>query len=104
MDISTHIQAIRELEPRPYRAHLLHVLTIASADETGVWEPPTKVSLRRDLAHRGQTDGEAKHSEVETAVKHAIAQGLLRPDSNPDRLALSGSTAPTITITETTEV
>ena len=32
MDLTTHITAWREQEPRPYRAHLLHVLTIAHAD------------------------------------------------------------------------
>lgn len=93
MNISTHINAWREGNPRVYRAHLLHVFVIAHADGAGVYCPPTKVGLRRALAHRGQTDGEAMHSEVETALKHAVSQGALRHDSTIDRLILTGSTA-----------
>lgn len=100
MDLSTHIVAWQEREARPYRAHLLHVLTIAHADEAGVWEPSTKVGLRRALAHRDQPDGEARGSEVETALAHCIAQGVLREDSTITRLVLTGSTAPTITTEE----
>lgn len=91
MNLSTHITDWRERDPRPYRAHLLHVLTIAHANEAGVWEPPTKVGLRRALAHRDQPDGEARHAEVETALTHCIAQGVLREDSTTDRLILAGS-------------
>ncbi|WP_087484642.1 hypothetical protein [Brachybacterium massiliense] len=97
MDITTHITAWREREARPYRAHLLHVLTIAHADEAGVWEPSTKVGLRRALAHRDQPDGEACEAEVRTALSHCIAQGVLREDSTITRLILTGSAAPTTT-------
>lgn len=100
LDINSHITAWREREARPYRAHLLHVLVIAHADEAGVWEPITKVGLRRALAHRDQPDGEARHAEVEGAVRHGIAQGLLRDDSTIGRLVLTGSGAP---FTPTTE-
>lgn len=97
MDPSTHIEAWREREARPYRAHLLHVLVIAHADENGVWEPNTKVGLRRALAHQGQADGECEPHEVESAVRHCIAQGVLREDSTITRLILTGSAAPTTT-------
>lgn len=100
MDLSTHIAAWTEREARPYRAHLLHVLVIAHADETGVWEPTTKVGLRRALAHRDQPDGEARESEVEKALAHCIAQGVLREDSTITRLILTGSAAPFNTTTE----
>lgn len=99
MDINSHIEAWREREARPYRAHMLHVLTIAHADEEGVYAPPTKVGLRRALAHRDQPDGEARHAEVESAVRHCIAQGVLREDSTISRLVLTGSAA-TFTTTE----
>lgn len=95
MDLSTHIAAWTEREARPYRAHLLHFLTIAHADEAGVWEPSTKVGLRRALAHRDQPDGEAREAEVRTALSHCIAQGVLREDSTITRLILTGSAAPT---------
>lgn len=97
MDIPSHLAEVRKRNRRPYRAHMLHVLTIAHADEAGVREPPTKVGLRRALAHRDQPDGEARHAEVATALAHCIAQGVLRSDSTTDRLILSGSTT---TITE----
>ena len=100
MNISTHIEAWREQEPRPYRAHLLHVLTIAHADGAGVYVPPTKVGLRRTLGHQGQTDGEATEGEVTTALTHCIAQGVLREDSTTTRLVLTGSAAPFTTTTE----
>ena len=100
MDLKTHITAWREREPRPYRGHLLHVLTIAHADEAGVWEPDTKVGLRRALAHQGQADGECEPHEVESAVRHGIAQGVLREDSSITRLILTGSAAPFTTTTE----
>lgn len=100
MDINSHITDWREREARPYRAHLLHVHTIAHADEAGIWEPPTKVGLRRALAHRDQPDGEARHAEVETALAHCIAQGVLREDSTIARLILTGSAAPTTTTEE----
>lgn len=100
MDLSTHIAAWTEREARPYRAHLLHVLTIAHADEAGVWEPPTKVDLRRALAHRDQEDREAREGEVLTALSHCIAQGVLREDSTITRLILTGSGAPTTTTEE----
>lgn len=100
MDLSTHIAAWTEREARPYRAHLLHFLTIAHADEAGVWEPSTKVGLRRALAHRDQPDGEAREVEVETALAHCIAQGVLREDSTIARLILTGSAAPTTTTKE----
>lgn len=90
MDLTSHTAAIQEQNPRPYRAHMLHLLTYANADEVGTWSPKTKVSLRRALAHQG--DGECKPAEVATAITHAVSQGLLRPDSNEDRLILSGST------------
>lgn len=99
MDIAKHIEAWQEVEPRPYRAHLLHVLAIGNADEHGVYAPPTKVGLRRALAHRGQVDGEAKHREVVLAVRHAVAQGVLRKDSTIDRLILTGADAPYINTT-----
>lgn len=97
LDINSHTTAWTEQEPRPYRAHLLHVLTIAHANEAGVWEPSTKVGLRRALAHRDQPDGEAREVEVETALAHCIAQGVLREDSTITRLILTGSAAPTTT-------
>lgn len=100
MDLSTHITAWQEREARPYRAHLLHVLTIAHADEAGVWEPSTKVGLRRALAHRDQPDGEAREAEVRTALSHCIAQGVLREDSTITRLVLTGSAAPFTTTEE----
>lgn len=100
MDLSTHTAAWQEREARPYRAHLLHVLTIVHADEAGVWEPATKVGLRRALAHRDQEDGEAREGEVLTALSHCIAQGVLREDSTITRLILTGSTAPTTTTEE----
>lgn len=103
MDLSTHTAAWQEREARPYRAHLLHVLTIAHADEAGVWEPSTKVGLRRTLAHRDQPDGEAREVEVRTALSHCIAQGVLREDSTITRLILTGSAAD-FTTTKTTEV
>lgn len=100
MDLSTHTAAWQGREARPYRAHLLHVLTIAHADEAGVWEPPTKVGLRRALAHRDQENGEAREREVRTALSHCIAQGVLREDSTTTRLILTGSAAPTTTTEE----
>ncbi|MEY8655213.1 hypothetical protein [Brachybacterium paraconglomeratum] len=103
MDLSTHITAWQEREARPYRAHLLHVHVIAHTDEAGVWEPPTKVGLRRALAHRDQPDGEAREAEVRTALSHCIAQGVLREDSTISRLILAGSAAD-FTTTKTTEV
>lgn len=92
MDISTHITAWREQEPRPYRATLVHLLALASADEAGVWEPATKAGLLRALAHRGQT--EATRKEAVLAIRHAVALGVLRTDSTTDRLVLTGSGAP----------
>jgi hypothetical protein len=97
MNITTHTADIRKRNPRPYRAHMLHLLAYAHADESGVWEPVTKVSLRRALAHEDQPDGEAREAEVTTALTHCIAQGLLRPDSTESRLILSGSTTTTTT-------
>lgn len=97
MNIASHIDAWREREARPYRAHLLHVLTIAHADGAGVYVPPTKVGLGRALAHSDQPDGEAREVEVETALAHCIAQGVLREDSTITRLILTGSAAPTTT-------
>ena len=91
--MTAHINAWREQEPRPYRAALLHLQVLAHAEDDGAWTPATKVSLRRALAHQGQTDGEATEAETTTALRHAIAQGLLRHDSTIDRLILTGALA-----------
>lgn len=100
MDLNNHFTRWRQLDARPYRAHMMHALTIAHADEAGVWEPRTKVGLRRALAHRDQPDGEAREAEVRTALSHCIAQGVLREDSTITRLILTGSAAPFNTTTE----
>lgn len=76
---------------RPYRAALLWALVLTKADEDGIYRPPSKASLRRDLA-TGDAET-ATASEVSTAIEHGIAQGMLCHESDESRLVLNGDNA-----------
>lgn len=73
---------------KPYRGALLWAQTITHADEEGIWEPQTKVSLRRLLATGG--DNECTPTDVAVAIRQCIAQGILDQESSPERLILAG--------------
>lgn len=84
-NLKNHAHAVAQ--GKPYRGALLWAQTIAHADEEGVWEPKTKVSLRRLLATGGAE--ECTPSDVSLAIRQCIAQGILERESSQDRLILA---------------
>lgn len=82
-----HLALLQQNEAfRPLR---LHALALTHCDKHGIWHPPTTRFLLRELARKGQR--EATSTELDTAIRQGIAQGLLAEGSTARRLALSGA-------------
>lgn len=82
-----HLQHVRT--SRPYRGALLWATVLTHADDDGCYRPSSFARLRRDLATGGQE--KASTADCHTAIRQAISQGILTPDSDQTRLCLAGA-------------
>lgn len=73
-----------------YRPFLLATLTMAEADERGVWATPSKAAVRRRLTRPNDAYG-CTEAELKTALHFAVNMGLLAEGSTARELVLPGA-------------
>lgn len=87
---SAAVQAVEAMrEAGAVRPYLLAAWALVMADETGVWEPPSKAALRRALTRPGD-EWTCTPKELTTALVLARGWGLIDQASTERRLILAG--------------
>lgn len=86
-DALAHLSRVRT--GKPYRAALLWATVLTHADDDGCYRPSSFAELRRALATGEQE--KASTADCHTAIRQAVSQGILTPDSDQTRLCLAGA-------------